>query len=73
MGDMLQAALKTSLRPKPIVSDDEVRAAKAVLDRMSALAGRAQPVPEMLIRFMLEEAAMVRTGMKGPGAPVSRS
>lgn len=73
MGEMLQAALKTSLRPKPLVSDDEVKAAKDVLDQMSAMAGREQPVPDTLIRFMLEEAAMVRTGMKQPGAPVSRS
>jgi hypothetical protein len=50
----------------PIVSDAEVQAAKAILDRMSALAGREQPVPDTLVRIMLEEAAMVRTGMKSP-------
>lgn len=59
-------------KPKPLVSDDEVKAAKGILDQMSAMAGREQPVPDTLIRFMLEEAAMVRTGMKKPGAPVSR-
>jgi hypothetical protein len=48
--------------PMPLVSDDEVKAAKAILDRMSALAGREQPVPDILVRFMLEEAAKVRAG-----------
>lgn len=58
---------------KALVSDDEVRAAKSILDQMSAMANREQPVPDTLIRFMLEEAAMIRTGMKKPGAPISRS
>lgn len=49
---------------KPLVSDDEVRAAKRVLDQMAQMAGRDQPVPDTIVRFMLEEAAMVRVGMK---------
>lgn len=60
-------------KPEPLVSDDEVKAAKGILDQMSALAGREQPVPDALIRFMLEEAAMIRTGMKKPGAAASPS
>lgn len=55
-------------KPKPIVSDNEVRAAKYVLDDMAEAAGRDQPVPDVLVRFMLEEAAMVRLGMKPPPA-----
>lgn len=48
---------------KFLVSDGEVRAARIILDKMAALAGREQPVPDSLIRIMLEEAAMVRVGM----------
>lgn len=53
--------------PRPLVSKSEVRAAKDYLDRASKLAGREQPVPDTLIRGMLEEAAMVRVGMLGDG------
>ena len=49
-----------------LVSDDEVQAAASVLNQMAAVAGRTQPVPDTIVRFMLEEAAMVRTGMKPP-------
>jgi hypothetical protein len=63
MDEQQQAINARMARPEPLVSDDEVRAAKGVLDRMPALAGREQPVPDTLIRFMLEEAAMVRVGM----------
>lgn len=48
--------------PVPLVSEAEVHAAKNILDRMSVLAGREQPVPDILVRFMLEEAAKVRAG-----------
>lgn len=48
---------------RPIVSDEEVQAARDILNRMSDLAGREQPIPDTLIRIMLEEAAMVRLGM----------
>lgn len=54
---------------RPLVSDAEVAAAKDILDRMAATAGREQPVPDTLIRIMLEEAAMVRTGMIDPPNP----
>lgn len=47
-----------------LVSDAEVQAAKDMLDHMSDLAGREQPVPSTLIRVMLEEAAKIRAGMK---------
>lgn len=58
-------------KPKPLVSDEEVRAASDALDRLSEAAGRENPVPATFMRFILEEAAMVRTGMKKPGSPIS--
>lgn len=51
-------------RPKPLVSDAEVQAALGILNQMSVLAAREQPVPGTLMRIILEEAAMVRVGMK---------
>lgn len=46
--------------PTPLVSDDEVRAAEEMLQRLSDAAGREQPIPATFIRFMLEEAAKAR-------------
>jgi hypothetical protein len=46
--------------PSPLVSEEEVRAAEGVLQRLSDAAGRNQPIPAIFIRFMLEEAAKVR-------------
>jgi len=47
-----------------LVSDAEVEAAMNFLGRASDLAGREQPIPPSLMRCILEEAAMVRTGIK---------
>lgn len=50
-----------------LVSDDEVRAAKVLVDKVAEFAGH-KPIPDFIVRFILEEAAMVRTGMKSmPG------
>jgi hypothetical protein len=46
-----------------LVSDDEVRAAKIMVDKFAEFAGH-KPVPDFIVRFILEEAAMVRAGMK---------
>lgn len=46
-----------------LVSDDEVRAAKVLVDKVAEFAGH-KPIPDFIVRFILEEAAMVRTGMK---------
>lgn len=46
-----------------LVSDDEVRAAKVMVDKFAEFAGH-KPVPDFIVRFILEEAAMVRIGMK---------
>lgn len=54
----------TSIRQ--LVSDDEVRAASGKLERLLDFVGRENPVNDTFIRFMLEEAAMVRAGMKQP-------
>jgi hypothetical protein len=50
-------------RPKPLVSDEEVKAAEDMLRRLCEAAGREPPIPAVFIRHMLEEAAMTRTGM----------
>jgi hypothetical protein len=55
------AALKS--RPKPLVSDDEVRSAEDMLRRLCEAAGKEPPIPAIFIRRMLEEAAMTRMGM----------
>ncbi len=52
-----------------LVSDAEVKAAKDYLDKASGLAGREQPVPDTIIRGMLEEAAIVRVGMRARPCP----
>lgn len=46
-----------------LVSDEEVRAAKVMVDKFAEFAGH-KPVPDFIVRFILEEAAMVRIGMK---------
>ena len=46
-----------------LVSDEEVRAAKVLVDKVADFAGH-KPIPDFIVRFILEEAAMVRTGMK---------
>lgn len=43
-----------------VITSAEVEAAKSTLDKMADLAGRDQPVPDTLIRVMLEAAAKVR-------------
>ncbi|MGM4997862.1 hypothetical protein AB8A05_04290 [Tardiphaga sp. 538_B7_N1_4] len=54
---------------EPLVSNHEVAAAKAMVDKFAEFAGH-KPVPDFIVRFILEEAAMVRTGMKPmPVAP----
>jgi hypothetical protein len=60
MDEQQQQINERMSKPAPLVTDAEVKAAKDILDRMSALAGRDQPVPDILIRFMLEEAARAR-------------
>jgi hypothetical protein len=45
--------------PKPIVSDAEVQAAKVMVDKFAEFAGH-KPVPDFIVRFILEEAAIVR-------------
>lgn len=54
--------------PKPLVSDAEVQAAKVMVDKFAEFAGH-KPVPDFIVRFILEEAAIARMGMKS--APVS--
>ena len=59
--------VKDSLANNPMpypgsISDAEVKAAKAYLDQASNLAGHPQPVPETIIRGMLEAAASARRG-----------
>ncbi len=46
-----------------LVSDEEVRAAKVLVDKVAEFAGH-KPIPDFIVRFILEEAAMVRMGMK---------
>lgn len=46
-----------------LVSDEEVRAAKIMVDKFAEFAGH-KPVPDFIVRFILEEAAMARIGMK---------
>jgi hypothetical protein len=46
-----------------LVSDEEVRAAKVLVDKVADFAGH-KPIPDFIVRFILEEAAMVRMGMK---------
>lgn len=50
-------------KPKPLVSDHEVRAAEDMLKRLCEAAGNEPPIPAIFIRHMLEEAAMTRMGM----------
>lgn len=45
-----------------LVSDDEVTAAFKFLNIVARAAGREQAVPEVIVRQMLETAAMVRIG-----------
>jgi len=55
-----------------LVSDEEVRAAKVMVDKFAEFAGH-KPVPDFIVRFILEEAAMVRTGMKPmPSRPLTK-
>lgn len=49
--------------PEPLVSNEEVRAAKIMVDKFAEFAGH-KPVPDFIVRFILEEAAMVRIGIK---------
>jgi hypothetical protein len=50
-------------RPRPLVSDEEVKAAEDMLRRLCEAAGQDPPIPAVFIRHMLEEAAMTRKGM----------
>lgn len=44
------------------------KAAKVLVDKVAEFAGH-KPIPDFIVRFILEEAAMVRVGMKPmPGA-----
>lgn len=55
--------VEKSMRDVPYpgsISDAEVRAAKAYLDNASQLAGKPQPVPETIVRGMLEASAAAR-------------
>jgi hypothetical protein len=49
---------------KKLVSEAEVDAAMEYINRASAFAGRVQPIPRTLMRCILEESAMERTGMR---------
>lgn len=48
------------------ISDAEVKAAKAFLDSAAQLAGQPQPVPETIVRGMLEHAAAARAWERHP-------
>jgi hypothetical protein len=63
MNEQQKAINERMAKPKPLVSDEEVRAAEGMLARLCEAAGREPPIPAVFIRHMLEEAAMVRTGM----------
>ena len=62
--DEQQAKINAQMaKPKPLVSDEEVKAAEDMLRRLCEAAGKEPPIPAVFIRHMLEEAAMTRTGM----------
>jgi len=52
-----------TIMTEKLVSDDEVRAAKVLVDKVAEFAGH-NPIPDFIVRFILEEAAMVRLGRK---------
>lgn len=43
-----------------MITDAEVKAAKAFLDKAAELADRPQPVPETIVKGMLEAAAKAK-------------
>lgn len=57
---MIKKHVGDSMRGVPYpgsISDAEVKAAREFLDQASNLAGQPQPVPEIIVRGMLEAAA----------------
>lgn len=62
MDEMQQKINERMAKPKPPVSDEEVKAAEDMLRRLCEAADREPPIPAIFIRHMLEEAAKVRAG-----------
>lgn len=62
MDEVQQRINEQMAKPKPLVTDDEIRAAENILNGLCAAAGTETPIPAIFIRLMLEEAAKVRAG-----------
>jgi hypothetical protein len=62
MDEVQQRINEQMAKPRPLVSDDEIRAAENILNGLCAAAGNDTPIPTIFIRLMLEEAAKVRAG-----------